>query len=50
VEGKGTSVGSILYEKENKGALWKRHSKRGAIIRVRVDDRRYSSVILDLQV
>jgi len=50
MEGKGTSVGSILYEKENEGALWKRYPKRGVIIRVRVDDRRYSSVILDLQV
>jgi len=30
--------------------LWKRRPKRGAIIRVRVDDRRDSSVVLDLQV
>jgi len=37
-------------KKEGKGALWKRRPKRGAIIRVRVDDRRDSSVVLDLQV
>jgi len=37
-------------KKEGRGALWKRHPKRGAIIRVRLDDRRDSSVILDLQV
>ena len=30
--------------------MWKRHPKRGAIIRVRVDDRRGSSIVLDLQV
>ena len=30
--------------------MWKRHPKRGAIIRVRIDDRRDSSIILDLQV
>jgi len=37
-------------KKEGRGALWKRRPKRGAIIRVRVDDRRYSSVVLGLQV
>jgi len=37
-------------KKEGRGALWKRRPKRGAIIRVRVDDRRDSSVVLDLQV
>jgi len=37
-------------KKEGRGALWKRCPKRGAIIRVRVDNRRDSSVILDLQV
>jgi len=37
-------------KKEGRGALWKRRSKRGTIIRVRVDDRRDSSVILGLQV
>jgi len=37
-------------KKESGEALWKRHSKRGAIIRVRVDNRRDSSVVLDLQV
>jgi len=30
--------------------LRKRHPKRGVIIRVRVDDRRDSSVVFDLQV
>jgi len=37
-------------KKEGRGALWKRSPKRGAIIRVRVDDKRDSSVVLDLQV
>ena len=37
-------------KKEGRGALWKRRPERGAIIRVRVDDRRDSSVVLDLQV
>jgi len=37
-------------KKESGRALWKRHPKRGAIIRVGVDDRRDSSIILDLQV
>ena len=37
-------------KKESGGALWKRRPKRGVIIRVGVDDRRDSSVILDLQV
>ena len=37
-------------KKEGGGALWERHPERGAIIRVRVDDRKDSSVILDLQV
>ena len=30
--------------------MWKRSPKRGTTIRVRVDDRRDSSVVLDLQV
>ena len=30
--------------------MWKRRLKRGTIIRVGVDDRRYSNVVLDLQV
>ena len=30
--------------------MWKRHPKRGMTIRVGVDDRRDSSVVLDLQV
>jgi len=37
-------------KKEGRGALWKRRPKRSAIIRVRVDDRRDSSVVLNLQV
>ena len=37
-------------KKESRGALWKRRSKRDMIIRVGVDDRRDSSIILDLQV
>jgi len=37
-------------KKEGRRALWKRRPGRGAIIRDRVDDRRDSSVILDLQV
>jgi len=37
-------------KKEGRGALWKRHPRRGIIIRDRIDDRRDSSVILDLQV
>jgi len=37
-------------EKEGRGALWKRHPKRGAIIGVGVDDKRSGSVVLDLQV
>jgi len=37
-------------EKEGRGALWKRHPKRGAIIGVGVDDRRSGSIVLDLQV
>jgi len=37
-------------KKESRRALWKRYSVRGMIIRVGVDDRRDSSVILDLQV
>jgi len=35
-------------EKESRGTLWKRCPKRGAIIRIRMDDGRSSSVILDL--
>jgi len=35
---------------ESRRALWKRRPRRGAIIRVRVDDRRNSSVVLDFQV
>jgi len=37
-------------EKESGGTLWKRRPKRGAIIRIRIDDGRSSSVVLDLQV
>jgi len=37
-------------KKEGRGALWKRRPKRDTIIGVRVDDRRDSSVVLDLQV
>jgi len=37
-------------EKEGREALWKRHPKRGTIIGVGVDDRRSSSIVLDLQV
>jgi len=37
-------------KEESRRALWKRHPRRGAIIRVRVDDRRNSSIVLDLQV
>ena len=37
-------------KKESRRALWKRCPERGTIIRVGVDDRRDSSVILDLQV
>ena len=37
-------------KEESGGVLWKRHPKRGATIRVGVDDRRGSSIILDLQV
>jgi len=37
-------------KKEGRGALQKRCPKRGVIIRVRVDDRRDSSVVLNLQV
>jgi len=37
-------------KKEGRGALRKRCSKRGAIIRVRVNNKRDSSVVLDLQV
>jgi len=37
-------------KKESGGALWKRRPKRGVTIRVGVDDRRDSSVVLDLQV
>jgi len=37
-------------EKESRGTLWKRCPKRGAIIRIRMDDGRSSSVVLDLQV
>jgi len=37
-------------KKESRGALWKRCPKRGATIKVGVDDRRDSSVVLDLQV
>jgi len=37
-------------KEKSRGALWKRHPKRGAIIRVGVDDRRGSSIVLDLQV
>jgi len=37
-------------KKEGRRALWKRRPGRGAIIRDRVDDRRDSSVVLDLQV
>jgi len=34
----------------SRGALWKRHPRRGTIIRVKVDDRRNSGIVLDLQV
>jgi len=37
-------------KKESKGALWKRGPERGMIIRIGVNDSRYSSVILNLQV
>jgi len=37
-------------KKEGGGALWKGRPKRGAIIRVRMDNRRNSGVVLDLQV
>jgi len=37
-------------KKESRGALWKRCPKRGAIIRVGVDNQRSSSIVLDLQV
>ena len=37
-------------KKESRGALWKKRPKRGTIIRVGVDGRRNSSVILNLQV
>ena len=37
-------------KKKGRGALWKRRPKRGVIIRVRVDDRGDSSVVLGLQV
>jgi len=37
-------------KEEGRGALWKRHPKRGATIRNRVDNQRDSSIILDLQV
>jgi len=37
-------------KKESRGALWKRHPKRGTIIRVGMNDRRDNSVVLDLQV
>jgi len=53
---KGRSAARIEEEldrrakKEGRGALWKRRPKRGAIIRVRVDNRRDSSVVLNLQV
>jgi len=36
-------------EKESRETLWKRRSKRGVIIRIRMDDGRSSSVVLDLQ-
>jgi len=37
-------------KEKGRGALWKRCPRRGATIRDKVDDRRNSSVILDLQV
>jgi len=37
-------------KEESRGTLWKRCPGRGIIIRVRVDDRRGSSIVLDLQV
>ena len=37
-------------KEESRGTLWKRHSGRSAIIRVRVNNGRDSSIILDLQV
>jgi len=37
-------------KREGRGALWKKCPKRGATIGVGVDDRRDSSIILDLQV
>jgi len=37
-------------EKESRGTLWKRRPKRGATIRIRMDDERSSSIVLDLQV
>jgi len=53
---KGRSAARIVEElnrrakEEGREALWKRCPRRGAIIRVRVDDGRGSSVVLDLQV
>jgi len=37
-------------KEESRGTLWKRRSGRSAIIRVRVNDGRDSSIVLDLQV
>jgi len=37
-------------KKKGRRALWKRRPKRGTIIRVRVDDKGDSSVVLGLQV
>jgi len=53
---KGKSAARIEEElngrakEEGRGALQKRHPRRGTTIRNRVDDQRDSSIILDLQV
>jgi len=53
---KGRSAARIEEEldrrakKEGRRALWKRRPKRDTTIRVGVDDKRDSSVVLDLQV
>jgi len=37
-------------EKESKGALWQKSATRSKVIRVRIDNRRSNSIVLDLQV
>jgi len=37
-------------EKESRGALWQKSATKSKVIRVRVDNRRSSSIVLDLQV